>query len=72
MHGLKLCYRTPRPNVCQLVVPRSGALRQLLLQELHNASYAAHLGVRKTTSALLEHVWWPHLAVDAKKFVAGC
>ena len=62
----------PRPNVCQLVLPRSGGLCQLLLQELHNASYAAHLGVLKTTSALLEHVWWPNLAVDVKKFVAGC
>ena len=72
VHGLQLLYRTPRPNVYQLVVPRSGGLRQLLLQELHNASYAAHLGVRKTTSALMERVWWPNLAVDVKRFVAGC
>ena len=62
----------PRPNVCQLVVPWSGGLRQLLLQELHNASYAAYLGVCKTTSALLERMWWPNLAVNVKKFVAGC
>ena len=62
----------PRLNVCQFVVPWSGGLQKLLLQELHNASYAAHLGVRKTTSALIERVWWPNLAVDAKKFVAGC
>ena len=62
----------PRPNVCQLVVPRSGGIRQLLLQELHNASCAAHLGVCKITSALPEHVWWPNLAVNVKKFVAGC
>ena len=45
VHGLKLCYRMPRPNVCQLVVPQSGGLHQLLLQELQNANYAAHLGV---------------------------
>ena len=62
----------PRPNVCQLVVPRSGGLRQLLLQELYNMSYAAHLGVQKTTFALLERAWWPNLAVNVKKFVAGC
>ena len=54
------------------MIPRSGGLRQLFLQELHNSSYAAHLGVRKTTSALLERVWWPNLAVDVKRFVAGC
>ena len=54
------------------MVPRTGGLRQLLLQELHNASYALHLGVCKTTSAILEHVWWPNLAVNVKKFVAGC
>ena len=71
VHGLKLCYRTPRPNVYQLVVPRSGGLHRLLLQELHNASNAVHLGACKTTSALLEHLWWPNLAVNVKKFVAG-
>ena len=62
----------PRPNVCQLVVLRSGGLRQLLQQKLHNASNAAHLGIHKTTTALLECVWWPNLAVDVKNFVAGC
>ena len=61
-----------RLNVYQLVNPQSGGLRQLLLQELHNTSYAAHLGVRKTTPALLEWVWWPNLAVDVKRFVTGC
>ena len=61
-----------RPNVCQLVVLRSCCLRQLLLQELYNASYVVHLAVHKTTSALLERVWWPNLAINIKKFVAGC
>ena len=70
VHGLSLLYRMVRPNVYQLVIPQSGGLRQLLLQKLHNTGYAAHLGVRKTTSALLEWVWWPNLAVDEKRFVA--
>ena len=51
-------------NVYHLVVPWSGCLH-LLLQELHNATYAAHLGVRKTTSALLE---WALVAL----FGHGC
>ena len=54
------------------MIPWSDGLRQLLLQELHNTSYAVHLGVRKTTSAFLEWVWWPNLAVNAKHLVAGC
>ena len=61
-----------RPNVNQLLIPRSGGLWQLLLQELRNMSYAAYLGIQKTISALLEWVWWPNLAVDVKHFVAGC
>ena len=61
-----------RPNVYQLMIPWSGGLQQLLLQKLHITSYDAHIGVRKTTSALLEWVWWPNLAVDVKHFVAGC
>ena len=52
------------------MIPWSGGLQQLLLQELHNSSYSADLGVRKTTSALLEQVWWPNLAIDIKYFVA--
>ena len=54
------------------MIPQSGGLRQLLMQELHNSSYAVHLGVQKTTFALLEWVWWPSLTVDVKRFVAGC
>ena len=60
-----------RLNVYQLVIPWSGGLRQLLLQMLRKTSYAAHLGIKKTTSAFLEWVWWPNLAVDVKQFVAG-
>ena len=59
-------------NVYQLVILRSVGLRQFLLQELHNTSYAAHFGVRKTTSALLEWVLWPNRDADVKRFVAGC
>ena len=40
--------------------------------QLHNTSYAAHLGVHKTASDLLEWVWCPNLAVDVKHFVAEC
>ena len=61
-----------RLNVYHLVILWSGGLWQLLLQELHNTSYAVHLGVGKTTSALLEWVWWPNLAEDVKRFVSGC
>ena len=59
-------------NLYQLVIPPSGGLQQLLLQELHKTSYAAHFLVCKTISALIEWVWWPNLAVDVKRFVAGC
>ena len=62
----------PRSNVYQLVIPKSGMLWQFLQQELHNKSYATHLSVYKTTSALLERVWWPSLAVNVKRFIAGC
>ena len=53
------------------MIPWSGGLRQLLLQELHNISYAAHLSIQKTTTALLERVWWLYLAVDVKHFITG-
>ena len=67
-----MLYCTPTLNVYQLVIPQSGVLQQLLLKELHTTSLSAHLGVPKTTCALLERVWWPNIAVDVKHFVAGC
>ena len=59
VHGLELAYRRPKPHVYQLVVPSTSGLRQLLLQEMHNSAYHAHLGVRKTIEALQQRVWWP-------------
>ena len=53
------------------MIHQSGRLRQLLLQELQNTSYAAHPGVRKTTFALLEWVWWPNLAMDVSALLLG-
>ena len=45
VHGFALVYRVPRAYASQLVIPRTKGLRQLLMQELHNSSYAAHLGI---------------------------
>ena len=55
----------------QLVIPKAGGLRQLLLQELHNTAYSCHLGVRKTISGLQARVWWLKLPADVKHFVSG-
>ena len=71
MHGLQLLYRIPKLQVYQLVPPRSGDLRWLLLEKLHNASYTAYLDIQKTMIALPARVWWPKLAIDVKHFVAG-
>ena len=60
-------YGTPKQQVYQLMIPRSGELRLLMLGELHSSCYAAHLGVKKTTIALLERFWWPNLALDVNK-----
>ena len=70
-HGFDLCYRVHGQREL-LVVPKGKGLRNMLLQELHTADYAAHLGTRKTLAALQHRVWWPGMAQDVLRFVRGC
>ena len=74
VHGIGLVYRAAGKHgeLLQLVLPKVGGLRELMLQELHDSLYAAHLGVRKTISAFQQRVKWPQLPETVKRFVAGC
>ena len=64
VHGFELVYRVGAQSQLQLYIPAGGGLRQLLIEELHNSSYAAHLGARKTVAALKQRVFWPHMHRD--------
>ena len=72
MHGLKIVYKVDKRGQLLLVIPGSKGLRDMLLEELHSSSYAAHLGVRKTVALLKQRMFWPKLEVLVKKIVRGC
>ena len=52
VHGLQLAYRILDDGRMQLLIPRWKGCHEQLLQELHNAAYAGHLGSWKTLEAL--------------------
>uniref|UniRef100_A0A383WFN5 Reverse transcriptase n=1 Tax=Tetradesmus obliquus TaxID=3088 RepID=A0A383WFN5_TETOB len=56
----------------RLAIPRDTALRQLILQELHDCPSAGHLGVNKTLQRVANRFWWPHMARTVRHYVTSC
>ena len=55
----------------QLYVPE-GTCRTMVLRECHDARYAGHLGIRKTTDLLQRDFYWPTLVQDVEEYVKTC
>lgn len=47
-------------------------LRAALLQELHTAAWAGHLGVARVYDKLSERAWWPTMYADTLHWVRSC
>lgn len=56
----------------QVVVPKAGNVRALLLGESHDPPYRGHMGVAKTCEAVLREFWWPGLTRDVSAYVLAC
>lgn len=54
----------------KLVVPKED--RQRVLQECHDATQAAHGGVRKTFSRVALRYYWPKMYYSVQKYVRSC
>ena len=50
------------PNV---LIPR-------VLAAFHESAYGCHLGLHKSTAAMMERVWFPHMATAMKKHIRNC
>ena len=46
-----------------------GECRNLILKECHDAQYAGHLGVKKTTELIQRDFYWPTLLQDVVVYV---
>ena len=49
-----------------------GSTRDFLVWELHGGGLAGHLGVTKTTQALEQWYYWPHLRRDTRRMIGRC
>ena len=56
--------------VYQFVVPL--ALRNLILEQLHNLRIVGHLGIAQTLARVQERYYWPCLATDVARWCASC
>ncbi|VDI29050.1 Hypothetical predicted protein [Mytilus galloprovincialis] len=54
----------------QAVIPLSE--RKQVLHYCHDAKYAGHLGMRKTSEKIRQSYYWPGLQADVRACVAGC
>jgi hypothetical protein len=56
----------------QLVVPKVPELRQLILDEAHNARFSIHPGSNKMYQDLKQRFWWTKMKIEIAKYVARC
>ena len=54
----------------QFVVPL--ALRNTILEQLHNLCIVGHRGIARTLSWVQERYYWPNLATDVARWCASC
>jgi hypothetical protein len=56
----------------QVVVPDSEAVRDAIIEELHDLPAAGHVGITKTLRAVSRLYWWPTLKADVTAWVRTC
>ena len=64
-HGLKVFQD-------RIWVPKSGGIRDLLMEEAHKTMYSIHPGSTKMYRDLKPYYWWPTMKLDVAKYVAEC
>src|SRR6185436_16768979 len=55
-----------------MAIPNNKELRTKLLQEYHDSAISGHLGVEKTTDALMKYYYWPRMNKIVYKYVTSC
>ncbi len=53
-------------------MPDIAAVRAGILQELHDSSYADHVGMHRTLFNVRRIYWWPDMARHIREYVQGC
>jgi hypothetical protein len=56
----------------RVYVPNDRELKLAILKEMHNVTYASHLGYQKTVAAVKSHYFWPGLKKEVVEYIARC
>ncbi|WVZ58693.1 hypothetical protein U9M48_008935, partial [Paspalum notatum var. saurae] len=56
----------------RLCVPKTGKIRETILEEAHNSAYSIHPGSTKMYLDLKQGYWWKGMKADVAKHVAQC
>jgi hypothetical protein len=59
-------------QLTSLYVPNIDNLRLNVMAAHHGTTFAAHFDAKRTTSTIMEHFWWPTLAMDVAEYVKKC
>ena len=56
----------------KLLVPEDDAIKERVLQELHDAPTGGHFGVDKTLESVARRFWWKHMKQDVQLYCKTC
>jgi hypothetical protein len=56
----------------RLAVPNDKRLKTHILREHHDIDTAGHLGIDKTTEAIMRNFYWPKMGKEIKRYIQTC
>jgi hypothetical protein len=56
----------------RVYIPNVQGLKLAILREMHNVTYARHLGYQKTVAAIKSHYFWPGRKREIAEYIARC
>jgi hypothetical protein len=56
----------------RVYVPNDIELKLAILKEMHNVTYAGHLGYQKTVAAVKSHYFWSGMKKEIAEYIARC
>jgi hypothetical protein len=56
----------------KVYIPNVQELKLAILKEMHNVTYAGHLGYQKTVAAVKSHYFWPGLKREIAEHITKC
>ncbi|CAG8638636.1 1222_t:CDS:1, partial [Paraglomus occultum] len=56
----------------RMAIPSDKRIRTHILHEHHDTNIAGHLGIDKTTEAIMRNFYWPKMGKDIRRYVQTC